>query len=382
MKKNIIFIFLLGIILTPLFQVVDLNAGKDDFLAYWSAAHLLVTGGNPYDHSAMNSLEKSVRPELVSDGDFFLNAWNPPWLLLLFAPLGFLSYPIAVPVWIFCNTVLIGLALIISWRMCTGNESSKGILIVFVAGYLFGETIAYIAIGQITVLVLLGMLLSIWWLNHQKDILAGAILLFTLIKPQISYFFLLIVLIWIIQNRRWKVILGFVIALLSSLIIFWIIDPGWLNNYITLINSMPYTLIYTSTFGSFMASLFHTNIFYFSVLILIFCIKPLLRILEKAGWYTAMNISVLISLPLSPFGFTFDQIIILPAIVQIISWLWQRRFRIKTISLIIVSLLLFYAFVIKMLSINNLAYYWFFIIPVIFLPIYIIPWKIGYESQN
>jgi hypothetical protein len=372
----------LGILLPVFIHFYKPGAGQGDFLAYWSASHLLISGGNPYAHSSISALEQSTTPEIISQGEVFLNAWNPPWLLLILAPLGFLSYPIAALVWIFCNTFFIGLALIISWHMCEGIQPSRGILVVFLAGFLFGETISYLAIGQITALVLLGMLLFIWWQDHHSDLLAGAVLLLVTIKPQISYFFLLIVLIWVVRNHRWKVIEGFVIVALSSLFIFGIIDPSWVNDYITLLNNMPYSLIYTSTIGSFLASIFHVKIFYLSAIVLLFFIKPILRILEKDGWFTTMNIVLLLSLPLSPFGFNFDQIVILPSIVQIIAWLWNHKIPTKTTTLIIGCLALFYAFVLAMLSINGLEYYWFFIIPIIFLPIYLFTWKTSQRPQK
>jgi len=382
MKKNIFFVCVLGILLTVFIQIYNLGTGKGDFLAYWSAAHLFISGDNPYDQSAMTILQQSTSPEIFSQGGMLLNAWNPPWLILILAPLGVLPYQIAAILWIFSNTIVIGITIIISWQMCTGTHSSRGILFAFIAGYLFGETISYLAIGQITMLVSLGMVLSIWWLDHKSDMLAGAVLLLTLVKPQISYFFLLILVIWIIQNRRWKVIEGFFIALSTSLIIYWIIHPSWVKDYITLISNLPYSSLYTSTIGSFIASIFHIKIFNFSAILLLFFIKPLLNILNRDGWLTSMNLALLVSLPLSPFGFSFDQIVILPAIVQVIAWLWDYKFSMKTTAIIICSLILFYALDLKMHSIIKLENYWFFIIPIAFLAIYIITWKMRHESRE
>lgn len=375
MKRNIVFVIVLGIILTTLIQYANPEIGKRDFLAYWSASHLFVTGDHPYQLSAISTLQQSTRPESISSDQDVINAWNPPWLVLLLSPLGILPFAIAVPLWIFCNMLLIGLALILSWQMCSPSQRSRGILIVFIAGYLFGETISYLAIGQITALVLLGMLLSIWCLDRHLDLLAGAALLLAVIKPQIAYFFLLIVLIWIIQQQRWKVIGGFLISASASLIIFWIFEPSWVRDYISLLNSLPYTSIYTSTIGSFIATIFHTKIFYFSGVILIFFIKPFLRIVEIEGWFTAMNLALLISLPLSPYGFTFDQIVLLPSIVQVISWLWNGEFSKKTAILITGCLISFYAIVLKMLSLGKLEYYYFFVIPVLLLAIYLLSRK-------
>lgn len=382
MKKNIIFVCILGILLPILIQFYKPGAGQGDFLAYWSASHLLISGNNPYDHSSLSTLEKSTTSGTDSQGEMFLNTWNPPWLILLLAPLGLIPYQLSALVWMFCNTVIIGLTLILSWQICTGIQASRGILVVFLAGFLFGVTISYLAIGQITALVVLGMVLFVWWQDHHSDRLAGAALLLTTIKPQISYFFLLIVLIWIIRSRRWQIIMGLIYVTLFSLAVFWIIYPSWVHDYFLLIKSMPYSSIYTSTIGSFMASIFHTKVFYFSAVILLFFVKPIIRFLEKAGWFTVMNIALLVSLPLSPFGFTFDQIVILPSIVQIIAWLWNQQIPAKSSKIIIACLVLFYLFVLRLLSINGLEYYWFVIIPIIYLPVYLITLKISHRSQK
>jgi hypothetical protein len=375
MKKDILFICVLGIIFSVSIQLRTPNSHVSDFLAYWSASHLLITGSSPYDHTALSALEQSINPDLASQGEAFLNTWNPPWLILIFTPFGLMPYKIAELVWTFFNTVLIGLALIISWQMSSKASSSRGILYVFLACYIFGETISYLVIGQITSLVLIGMVLSIFLIDHHLDLLAGFALLLSTIKPQVSYFFLIIMLIWIIQNRRWQIIEGLAIAASSTLIIFWIVNPGWVTDYIILIKSMPYYAIYTSTIGSFMASLFNIRIFYVMAIILIFLIKPILIILKRDGWLTAMNISIIISLPLSPFGFNFDQILILPSIVQIIAWLSTNQLSKKITRIILGCLASFYLLVYWLLSINRLEYYWFFIVPIAFLPIYIISWK-------
>ena len=281
MKKNILLILVLGVLLTLAIRLSSFGTGKSDFLAYWSAAHLFVSGGNPYDQNEMRFVEQSVSADTINLGDIVINAWNPPWLILIFAPLGALHYLTAFSVWIFCNTVLIGLVLLLSWQMCTYAKDSRGILAIFVAGFLFGTTISYLAIGQISVLVLVGMILSIWWLDRQKDLLAGVILILSIIKPQISFFFLLLLIIWVIKERRWKVFAGFGVTTFISLIVFWALDPGWVKDYVTLIRNLPYTSTYTSTIGSFIASIFNTRIFYFSGVLLVLLIKPILQILEN-----------------------------------------------------------------------------------------------------
>ncbi len=377
MKKNLLFIFLLSVILTAAFEVYFRGSGRSDFVAYWSASHLLVTGGSPYNQSEMAELQKSINPADNRQQAELISAWNPPWMVLALVPLGFLPYSIAVAAWTFVNIFLIGLILILAWQLSKGPENSRGILAVVVAGYFFGITISYLAIGQVTVLVLLGLILSVWWLNQKKDLTAGAILLLTTIKPHISYFFLLLLLIWVIKYRRWKVVEGFLIALAASLTLITIIQPAWVRDYINLIPVIPLSTNFTSTVGSFIANRFHTRIFQFSAILLILLIKPLLKTSETNGLFTAMNFALLVSLPLSPYGFSFDQIVLLPSIVQIIAWLAAGKLSTRTVAIVIGALVLFYAFVMYLLSINILEYYWFFMIPFILLFIYFITWKMS-----
>ncbi len=375
MKKDIVFICILGIIFALFIQVRTSGAGSSDFLAYWSASHLVVSGGNPYDHKSLSDLEQSVDPQLGAQGEVFLNTWNPPWLLLLFVPFGLLPYHIAALLWVFCNTLIIGLAIILAWRICTGDNKSRWLLYVFLACYIFGVTIAYLVIGQITALVLIGLLSSIFLIDREQDFLAGASLLLITIKPHIVYFFFLILLVWIIQNRRWKIIAGLAVAVAVPLIAYWIIDPGWIADYVSLLRSMPYSLIYTSTLGSFMSALFNIKIFYFLGILLLLLIRPLLQVLKDEGWLTVLNISLLISLPLSPFGFTFDQIVLLPAIIQVIAWIVTNQLPAKISRIVLACMAAFYLATYWMLSINGLEYYWFFLVPLAFLPIYLVSWK-------
>ena len=381
MKKDIIFIISLGIIFVIVLPLFISKKSESDFLAYWSAPHLFVHGGNPYNSAEMGALQNQIDPVRFSSTGL-ISSWNPPWLILILLPICLLPYPIANQFWIFCNTFLIGVALLITWKLCMGDQKSRGILYVYLAGFLFVETITYLVIGQITSLVLLAIMLVIWFLKHDMDVLAGISLLLTTIKPHISYFFIILVLIWVFQNRRWKVLVGFISTILISMVVFWIVIPSWLNDYIFLVSNLPFNQLYTSTVGSFIFRKFYISIFQYSALLLIFAIKPIMQIVTKEGLLTATNLALLFSIPLSPYGFNFDQIVLLPAIVQLISWSSLREFSRKTTILIAIVLIIINIIIALMSSINGLEYYWFFWIPIPVLGIYLLALKMKNASQK
>lgn len=382
MKKDVFFVITLGILLAVSIPLFHPGKGEGDFLTYWSAAHLFVHGGNPYDQNEMYSLQQQSDPERYSDTNGLNTAWNPPWLILILLPIGILPFSIAVPAWIFCNTFLIGMALLISWKLCVGDQKSRGILLVYLAGFLFVETLSYLAIGQITSLVLLGFVIVVWSMDHDMDLLAGAALLITTIKPHISYFFIILVFIWVIQNHRWKVVLGFISTAAVSMVIFWIAIPNWLSMYIDLIGSLPYSNLFSSTIGSFIYEKFNISIFSYSAILLIFLIKPILQLIKKEGWLTATNLALLISIPFSPYGFNFDHIVILPVFVQLIAWSVIDEISRKTKIFVAVSLIILNLILMKMISIDQLEYYWFFWIPILLLGIFLIARKMRYVSSK
>ena len=382
MKKDLLFIITLGIILAIFIPLFSPDKGRVDLLAYWSAAHIYASGGNPYSQAEMGQLERQTDPERFAKSDILSNAWSPPWLILIMLPVGVLPYTIAIPVWIFCNTLLIGVSLLLTWKICVGNRPSRGILVVYLAGFLFVETLTYLAIGQITSLVLLGIVLGIWLLDRNLDFLAGIAFLLTTIKPHISYFFLLLAFIWVIQNRRWKVLVGFLISALISMLVFWITNPDWIIDYLTLLNNLPFSRLYLSTLGDFMSVKFKLSIFNYSALLLVFLVKPLLQLLKAEGWMTATNLALLISIPLSPYGFNFDHVVILPAFVQLIAWASSDELPRKAIVFLAASLALIELIVGKMAMINGLEYFWFFWIPLAILAVFVIVWKMRYAPQK
>lgn len=382
MKKDLGFVITLGIILALIIPIFILGKGTGDFIAYWSAAHLFVSGGNPYNQAEMSSLQHQTNPERFTDESGIINAWNPPWLILILLPIGILPISFAVPAWVFCNTLIIGLSIIITWKLCMGEQRSRGIIYAFLTGFLFVETISYLIMGQVTSIVLLGIILSIWFIEHDMDFPAGIALFMTTIKPHIAYLFFVLVFVWIIQKHRWKVIIALILSAVISMSIFWIIIPNWLIDYIELIRNLPINIFYTSTLGSFLAYQTNLPIFRYLAVLLIFLIKPLLRIQTKEGWLTATNLALLLSVPLSPYGFNFDHIVLLPSLVQVIAWSSRHWLPRKTIVSIAVMLLVINIILAKLISISSLEYYWFFWVPLALLGIYLLAWKISHIPQR
>ena len=143
MRKSFwFFTIICGVLLSILIPNFDPGGSRNDFIGYWSASRLLITGGNPYDENSLRSLQKTIRPDLE-----VVEVWNPPWLLLILAPLGILPCDLALRVWTFCNVFLLAMALFLTWQRALGPDYQSYLILILAAGFLFGDTIFLIRMG-------------------------------------------------------------------------------------------------------------------------------------------------------------------------------------------------------------------------------------------
>jgi hypothetical protein len=351
--------------------------GEPDFLAYWSAARLLVTGQNPYDPTSLRALVLETRPDRDVDRGQPFASWNPPWLLTVLLPLGLLPFDLAARVWIFCNIGLIGAASVLTWKLLAEPLDKRSMLFVMAASLWSGPTLMTILVGQTSSLVLVGLVLGAWWLHTGRDRLAGAAFLLATIKPHVTYLVLLLLLLWVVRHRRWQVFGGMIAAGVISMAILWTIFPRWMLAYFDLISTHRHLffMYWTSTIGSLAYALWRTTAFRFAGILLVPFVFPLLRLADSRGWVTAMNVALLVSVPLAVYGFGFDQLVLLPAVVQVISWLWCRELPARAAWAIAGGLVLVYVASFAMVTISYLYSYWFALIPLAWAGLYALAWK-------
>jgi hypothetical protein len=374
-KANILFFTILGILLALTIPMISGELGGGDFIAYWSSAHLLIVGGNPYDPLQMLLLQKETQPDRFNDQDALLNAWNPPWLLIALFPLGLLPFDIALRLWIILTTFIIAISIRYTWKLLNVQYIERDYLITILVGFTFGPTLSLLALGQISGLLLISLILSIYLLKTNRDFLAGAMVVFTLIKPHISYFFITYILMYVIFKKRWKFLWGLLGTILFSFISMLILLPDWIGSYISLLMTLPYTSVYSSTLGSLISEISGINYFQGVGLFLLPLMLFFSYRLSKGDLLTAVNIGLMISIPLAPFGFLFDQVALIPALVQIYRLGVKDQTINTTGGIIIIGYLILNIIVILLLAGINIPYYWFFWIPFGILSLFILARK-------
>jgi hypothetical protein len=191
-------------------------AGRHDFVEYWASGHQLAHRANPYDADAILGLERSVGyPSDVAA----LIMPNPPSTLLLVLPLGFLGPTTADLLWLLLLLACLVASVRMVWIMHGLPKNQLHWL-----GYSFAPALVCLGAGQVSIFVLLGLSLFLR-LHRSRPFLAGASLWLCLLKPHLFLPFGIVLLVWAIITRSYKLLAGTAAALGVSTAIALILDP-------------------------------------------------------------------------------------------------------------------------------------------------------------
>lgn len=380
----LVIVGLLLVLLPPLLASIQ-DAGEPDFIAYWSAARLLVERRNPYDPVALRAVERAIRPAREDSYGTAFASWNPPWLLALLLPVALLPYGIAVPVWMTCSALLVILSTVLAWRAIARSKDWHGIALASSFLLWSGPSLSMLVTGQVSGLILLGFVLGAWWLQRGRERLAGAALTLTTIKPHVSYLVLLLLLIWSVRQRRFRVLEGMVVTSLSLLALVTLLFPGWPGAYYRLVTThrgllLQYT---TPTVGAVARALWQTDALRLASIALLPLVPRLLRVVHVHGWYVAINVALLLSLPLAPYGYNSDQVVLLPVLVHIISWLWSREYGQNDGLMVIGGVVVICGASLLMLLVPLVQYgHWFVLIPLALAVLYAIAARLRERTES
>jgi hypothetical protein len=171
--------------------------GEQDFVQYWTAFHFFVQGQNPYDPAATQTLQCS----LGHDCNHVLIAWNPPWFLILMAPVLWLPFSLAAKAWVLVGLVLGALSVFLVTR--TYGTGFRAVLYAILGVFISTPMLLTLGYGQTGTLILFGCALLLHGRAKTKSNLQQAIaLVILLVKPHL---FLLVgvALFWDeIANKR------------------------------------------------------------------------------------------------------------------------------------------------------------------------------------
>lgn len=318
------FYFILADFVSPaiasLSKINSSSFGASDFLEYWSAFKIAQKGGNPYSPQQMLELQQQWGREAPP-----IMMWNPPWNLLLMSPVLGFSLPVSNTLWLILNLLMLSLIGTLLWRAMPERGNNK--IIFSLATIIFAPAWNNLKLGQLGIFLTLCAMLFLWAEKKHKDFLSGAMLALLSIKPHLFLLFFTTAAWWIISSRRWRVAAGFMLTLVLLVLASQLIWPQATAAFISTalapetVNGVnPVTNWFTATIpGAVIAyspsslkslALALQLIIPSTAVLTVFWI--LIRRRPTINWAQALPPLLAASYIFAPFGWFFDQTLVLP----------------------------------------------------------------------
>ncbi len=212
---------------------IAVNADKvlsmgNDFQAQYGAARLQMMGKNVYSLSEEAAIQTVATGRKTSSYDA-VPYINSPLTLLLLTPLGALSFAGAYMAWASVLYLLLLLSIYLLHRLydVVAREKKSVVqtqskdLFVLVALVMHPVVVALFA-GQLSLLLLVGMLSTYFFLKSKRDIWAGISLALLFVKP----YLLVAPLLYLVYKRKWYAVVSCTLVLCALYAVVWI----WLGS--------------------------------------------------------------------------------------------------------------------------------------------------------
>ena len=283
-----------------------------DFAQYWSAAKLILAGQNPYDTQNIFNLEQTIT-SLSAPIQSPVIMWNPPLVILFIIWLGFFNFSTASTLWfvLSCIGIASSIYIILSTQEIKINTK---IVLAIVS---FQSIMTMFFWGQITFIPLFGLSLFYYGIKRNAHLLAGIALSFTLIKPHLLYLFylsLFIALPYRTYKKFWLGLIGgFLLLALAPLAIYSHVWLDWFNKI-----DAPPLYWQTPTIGSFLQGYIGVDVHWVRYLPSFIVLAIFLSTYTRPFWKDSLAL-IPLSLVTSPYGWLYDQALLLPTIFMLVS---------------------------------------------------------------
>lgn len=323
-------VLLAGLLALNIYLSRTLPGGEQFFLRWSGARAFLFEGVEPYSSTVAARVQDLVygRRALASEYPYVLN--DPFHIVLLYIPLALFSdFTVARGIWMLLSQIALAW-LVYSFIRSLEWEPPRWLFALLMLTGLLGYY-SLIAFGSGTPAVFLTLLFFgiLYALRTFSDELAGALLSLTFYQWEVGALFFLFILVFVIANRRWRVLYGFGMSLAVLLAIAFLAYPGWTLPYIRGVLADWYRSE-NLTF-SYHASRWFPDAGSFTELwlVLLLAVIVFLEWLGAVGshyrrvvWTACLSLAVT---PLTGFAiFPSNHVVLLPSLILIVMLIWER----------------------------------------------------------
>ena len=288
----------------------DRDAAERDFIQYWAAGQQLVHDANPYDLDAVPGLERAAGRK---DSQVALTMRNPPIAFFLAWPLGLFSPKTGLIVWLFVLLAGIVVSVRLLWLL-NGRPASVYHLLCF----LYPPLLSCMMAGQFGIFLLLGVVLFLY-LQRSRPFFAGAALLLCALKPHLFLPFGVVLIVWTVSRKSFRIVAGFSAALLASCALSYWLDPHAWSQYNEMMHAGGPMGEWASALSVYFRFLVDRNALWLQFLPLgaacVWAIWYFWTRREQWNWQDHGLVVLLVGAVCTPFGWFTDESMLLPAVL-------------------------------------------------------------------
>ena len=298
-----------------------------DFLQFWAAGKMNWLNLSPYNPVEWQALRLQYGSGWMPNRIFTY----PLPLYRLLAPLGLLPLQSAYLVWNSLTLMYLVLTPLVIAAIQRVSSKWNYVLFTLIGMAVFRPVLVSVRNGQITGLILMLCLLTVWLVERNKPFWGGIALGLCMIKPQIGFCLLIIFAFWILLNRKWRVLSGIISCELSLWLIGFLSDPGWVQaflqesgNKIDLYSSQTPTIWGIVGLVVNQPGVHYTIALALSAALVLLTCWTIYRWNQNINVLEVMCLAVPVVLLITPYTWAYDQILLLiPWIV--LSILFRER---------------------------------------------------------
>ncbi|GIV66554.1 MAG: hypothetical protein KatS3mg047_0947 [Bellilinea sp.] len=221
---------LFGLLVWGNYRFTTQNPGGNDFLVHWMGTKSFFEDGlSPYSDEVAIRIQNMVYGRPAQTGEHELRVAYPLYSILIFLPFALIpDYNLARAVWMAVLESALILMSFLSLRLVRWRPKPLVLVLFLLFSVFWYHALRPVILGNAVVLIALGVVGILLAVRAGNDELAGILMALITIKPQVVLLFVGYICIWAASQRRWKIIIWFLISMGLFVGLAVILIPDWI----------------------------------------------------------------------------------------------------------------------------------------------------------
>ncbi len=221
------------------------HPGHNDLLTVWEAGRSFWRDGlDPYGETTTLNIQSRIYGRAAEQDEFPNSFAYPMYSLVLMLPLVFTDFSWAAAIYMVVSEACFILALVLLLDLFRWKPPRWMVVILALWSLLHYFAVRGLVLGQLSNVVYLMQVVVLWALARDRQILAGAALALSTIKPQMGFLLIPFLVLWGLRTRRAKFVAATAGTWIGLMLISFALQPDWMLGWIGQLRVYPnYTVI-------------------------------------------------------------------------------------------------------------------------------------------